>query len=47
MKNVFQLYTHYGESSQSLEGDCGRDRVRRCRILTSFQEGLEGERGRD
>ena len=30
-----------------LEGDRGRDRVRRCRLLTSFQEGLEGDRGRD
>ena len=32
---------------ESLEGDCGRDRVRRCCLLTSFQEGLEGDRGRD
>ena len=22
---IFQLYTHYGESSESLEGDHGRD----------------------
>ena len=41
------LYTHYGESSQSLEGDRGRDRVPRCHLLTSFQEGLEGDRGRN
>ena len=40
------MYTHNGESSESLEGDRGRDRVRRCRLLTSFQEGLEGDRGR-
>ena len=25
----------------------GRDTVRHCRLLTSFQEGLEGDRGRD
>ena len=35
----------YGESSQSQEGDRGRDRVRRCHLLTSFQEDLEGDRG--
>ena len=27
------------------KSDCGRDRVRRCRIVMSFQEGLEGDRG--
>ena len=36
-KNVWQLYTHYGESSESLEGDRGRYRVQRCHFLTSFQ----------
>ena len=39
------LTVHYGKTSKSLEGDCGRDRVRRCHRLTSFQEGLEGDRG--
>ena len=33
------LYTHYCESSKSLEGDHGRDRVRRYRLLMSFHEG--------
>ena len=33
------LYRRYGEFSESLEGDHGRDRVRRCHLLTSFQEG--------
>ena len=33
-----QLYTCYCESSKSLEGDCGMDRVPLCR-LTPFQEG--------
>ena len=32
----------YGETSESLEGHHGRDRMRRFRLLTSFQEGLEG-----
>ena len=41
------IHTHYGESSESLKGDRGRDRVRLCRLLTSFQEGLEGDWGRD
>ena len=27
------------EFSESLEGDCGRDRIQRCHLLTSFQEG--------
>ena len=44
---TFANCTHYGESSESLEGDRGRDRVRLCRLLTSFQEGLENDRGRD
>ena len=29
------MFTHYGESSESLEGDRSRNRVRRCRLLTS------------
>ena len=45
--NICQLYTHYGESSESLEGDCDRDRVRLFSLVTSFQEGLEGDRGRN
>ena len=35
---VHTLWRVYGESSESLEGDRGRDRVRRCRLLTSFQD---------
>ena len=36
----FVDYTHCCESSISLEGDRGKDRVRRCRLSTSFlQEG--------
>ena len=31
----------------TLEGVRGRDRVRHCRLLMSFQEGLEGDCGRD
>ena len=27
------------ESSKSLEGDCGMDRVPQCRLLMPFQEG--------
>ena len=39
--------THFSscEYSKSLEGDCGRDRVRRCHPLMPFQEGLEGDHG--
>ena len=33
------MYTRYCESSKSLEGDCGMDRVPQCRLLTPFQEG--------
>ena len=33
------MYTHCGESSESLEDDCGGDRVQWCCFLTSFQEG--------
>ena len=45
---AYAMYTNYGETSESLEGHHGgRDRVRRCRFLMSFQEGLEGYHGRD
>ena len=45
---LLTVYTHYGEFSDNLEGDSGgRDRIRQCHLLTSFQEGLEGDRGRD
>ena len=33
------LTVHTRESSKSLEGDCGMDRVRQCLLLTLFQEG--------
>ena len=41
-RNVCLLYTRYCycESSKSLEGDCGMDRVSRFRLLTPFQEGI-------
>ena len=29
-----------------MEGDRGRDRVRRCCLLTSIREGMEGDHGR-
>ena len=32
------MFTHYGESSESLEGDRSRNRVRRCRLLTIVWE---------
>ena len=35
------MYTRYYDSSKSLEGDCGMDRVPRCRLLTPFQEGTD------
>ena len=38
---------HYGESFETLEGHRGRDIVRHCHLLTLFQEGLVGDRGRD
>ena len=38
-RNICLLYTHYCETSKSLEGDCGMDRVPRCHLLTPFQEG--------
>ena len=37
--NVCLLYTNYCESSKSLEGDRGMDRVQLCRLSTLFQEG--------
>ena len=36
---MFANCTHIIESSKSLEGDHGKDRVQRCHLLTSFQEG--------
>ena len=36
---MFANCTHIIESSKSLEGDRGKDRVQRCHLLTSFQEG--------
>ena len=32
-RNVCKLYTRYCESSKSLEGGCGMDRVPQCRLL--------------
>ena len=38
---------HLLESSQEgLEGDCGRDRLQWCRLLSSFQEGPYGAESR-
>ena len=34
----FVDYTHCCESSISLEGGCSKDRLRLCRLFTSFQE---------
>ena len=34
----FVDYTHYCESSISLEGGRSKDRLRLCRLFTSFQE---------
>ena len=36
-RNVCLLYTCYCESSKYLEGDCGMDRVSRCRLLCHFK----------
>ena len=44
VRNVFQLYTCYCESSKSLEGDCGMDEVPRCRLLRPFQEGTHNNK---
>ena len=41
------LTVHRLESSESLEVYCGRDRVRRCCLLTSLREGLEDDCGKD
>ena len=35
-----ERYTHNGGSSESLEVTVVWDRVQRCHLLTSFQEGL-------
>ena len=43
VRNVCKLYTCYCESSKSLEGDCGMDKVPRCRLLTPFQEGTHNK----
>ena len=37
---VHTFKKNYCESFKSLEGDYGRDRVRRCCLSMSFQEGL-------
>ena len=37
-EDLLTIHNHC-ESSKSMEGDCGRDNVRQCRLLTSFQEG--------
>ena len=41
VRNV--LYTCYCESSKSLEGDCGMDKVPRYCLLTLFQEGTHNK----
>ena len=38
-EHLLTVHTLHGESSESLEGDRGRDRVQQCHLLTSFQEG--------
>ena len=43
VRNVCYLYTCYCESSKSLEGDCGMDKVPRCCLLTPFQEGTHNK----
>ena len=40
-ERLLTVYTRYSESSKSLEGDCGMDKVTRCRLLTPFQEGTQ------
>ena len=47
LRGTFSNCTRYCESSKSLKGDRGRNRVQRCCLLTSFQDILEGDRGRD
>ena len=39
-ERLLTLYTHYFESSNSLDSDHERDRVLQCCRLTSFLEGL-------
>ena len=39
LEKKFVDYTHYCESSISLEGGRSKDRLRLCRLYTSFQEG--------
>ena len=36
LEKKFVDYTHYCESSISLEGGRGKDRLRLCRLFTSF-----------
>ena len=43
VRNVCLLYTRYCESSKSLEGDCGMDKVPRCCLLKPFQEGTHNK----
>ena len=38
-ERLLAVHMLYCEYSKSLEGDCGMDRVPRCRLLTPFQEG--------
>ena len=39
------LYIRYCENSKSLDDNRGLARVRRCHLLISFQESLEGDCG--
>ena len=39
LENKFVDYTHYCESSISMEGGRSKDRLRLCSLYTSFQEG--------
>ena len=39
-KNVYKLYSYYCDSSKSMEGDHGKNRLPRC-LLTSFQNGAQ------
>ena len=38
LEKKFVDYTHYCESSISLEGGRSKDRLRLCRLFTSFQD---------
>ena len=42
-ERLLTVYTRYCESSKSLEGDCGMDKVPRCRLLMPFQEGTHNK----